>query len=50
MKNLNSVALWLEGLGIVVGTLSGARIDLSLGGFILAGGLVLFGLAVEKAE
>jgi hypothetical protein len=50
MKKFNLIALALEAAGILVGTFAGARIDLSLGGFILAVGLVLFGLALEKAD
>ncbi len=50
MKKYNVIALALEAAGIVVGSAAGARIDVSLGGFILAAGLVAFGVAWERAE
>jgi hypothetical protein len=50
MKKNNIIALVLEGLGLTIATISLGVVDISLGGCVLAAGLISFGIAFEQGS
>ena len=50
MKNNNLIAFLLEATGIGIATISLGIVNLSLGGCVLAAGLISFGIAFEQGD